>query len=470
MASLRRLPAPNRRSTVSGERLRSHLRVPLYRNAYALSLSALGSAGLGSIFWAVSARVYDRDVVGTSSAAVAALAFVAGVAGLYLDGALYRFLPRAGAASMRLVLIAALVTAVAGAVGAGVFLVGLPIWAPDLSFLRSSPATIAGCVAATVTTSLLVLQDAALTGLRRTTWVPIKNLTYNSLKLPTLVLLAMSAPRYGILLSWIVPGGLVAVGAAFFIHGRAIPAAIRRHRASAQAGRPLPQEPLDRNHVARYAAGNYVGYLCNLSYRTLPPIVVLHAAGSGAAASFYPPWLLATSISLLVTNLSVSLVVEGALERDRLAMHTRQALLQTARLILPAAALLALLAPYLLRIFGDTYAKDGTTLLRLLAIGLIPGAVCIIGFGTARVRDHVRSIIVNQFVIAAITLGLGGALVRPLGLAGVGVAALAAQSIIAVVLTLTELRPTLGEPDRATRGAVSMSRPEMRPSVRSAAP
>jgi O-antigen/teichoic acid export membrane protein len=420
----------------------AHLRVPLYRNAYALSLSALGSAALGAAFWAIAAHQYDRHVVGSSSAAVAALAFVAGVAGLYLDGVLYRFLPRAGAASTRLVVVAGLVTVATGAVGTAVFLLGVPVWAPGLSFLRSSPVTIAACVAATVTTCLLVLQDAALTGLRRTGWVPVKNLVYNALKIPILVLLAVSAPLYGILLGWIVPGGVIAVVAAYALVRRALPAATRA------AG-----EPLAPRHVVHYAAGNYVGYLCNLAYRTLPPIIVLHASGAAAAASFYPPWLLATSISLLVTNLSVSLVVEGALERERLAIHTRQAVLQTARLILPIAALLALLAPYLLRIFGEAYAHDGTSLLRLLACSLVPGAVCILGFGAARVRDHVRSIVVNQVALAALTLGLTVALVGPLGLTGVGVAALVAQSAIAVVLSVTELAPALRGRTRVAAGA-----------------
>lgn len=426
---------PGTRAVGSVERLRSHLRVPLYRSAYALSLSALGSAGLGAVFWAAAAHLYDREVVGSSSAAVAALAFVAGVAGLYLDGVLYRFLPAAGAASRRLVAVTALVTLVTGIVGTAVFLLGIPVWAPGLSFLRTSAGVVVACAAATVTTCLLVLEDAVLTALRRTGWVPVKNLVLSALKIPVLVLLAGSASTYGILIGWTVPVVAVAAVAAYALYGRAVPAAMRRARTA--------DEPLDRMHITRYAAGNYVGYLCTLAYRTLPPIVVLHEAGAASAASFYPPWLLATSISLLVTNLSVSLVVEGALERERLAVHVRQAVLQTARLIVPIAAALVLLAPYLLRIFGAAYATDGTDLLRLLAVSLIPGSVCILGFGAARVRDHVRSIIVNQVALASLTLGLAIGLIGPLGLAGVGVACLAGQTAIGAVLSVTELLPAL---------------------------
>ena len=49
--------------------LRSHVRVPLYRSAYALTLSALVSAAVGTIFWIIASRLYDAEVVGMSGAA-----------------------------------------------------------------------------------------------------------------------------------------------------------------------------------------------------------------------------------------------------------------------------------------------------------------------------------------------------------------------------------------------------------------
>src|SRR5439155_23503867 len=118
-------------------RLRSHVRVPLFWNAYALTASTIGSAALGTVFWALASRLYDAEVVGVSSAAVAALAFLTGVAVLYLDWALFRFLRRAGHATGRLIATTFVLTIFAATVASGVFLVGLNVWAADLSFLRS---------------------------------------------------------------------------------------------------------------------------------------------------------------------------------------------------------------------------------------------------------------------------------------------------------------------------------------------
>lgn len=282
------------------------------------------------------------------------------------------------------------------------------------------------------TSCLLILEDGALTALRRTGLVPLKNIVYNISKLPLLVVLVSFVPTYGILLAWLIPGFVIAP--LIYLLTRRLAGTHRELTNSAQ-------EPFEARQVARYAAGNYVGYLCTLAYRTLPPIIVLHEAGAKPSAFFYPPWLIATTLSLVTTNLSISLVVEGAFDRDRLALHTRQATKQAARLLVPIAAVLFLTAPYVLRLFGAEYAEEGSLLLRLLAIGLIPSAVCILSFGLARVQDHVRTLILNQIALGTLVLGLSVILIPPLGITGVGVAWLAAQTAVAFVLFMTELRP-----------------------------
>jgi O-antigen/teichoic acid export membrane protein len=413
-------------------RLRLHLRVPLYRSAYALTLSALGSAAVGTLYWALASRLYSAEVVGVSSAAVAALTFLSGVAGLYLDGALFRFLPRAGDMTGRLIRTTFAVTIAAAVIASSVFLIGIDVWTPELSFARSSGWSVLATIGGIVTSCLLILEDGALTGLRRASWVPLKNMAYNTAKIPLVALLASFVPKYGILIAWLIPGFIVAP--IVYLLTRPL---VSTHRDLTR----LRQEQITAGQVAHYAAGNYVGYLCTLAYRTLPPLVVLHEAGARSSAFFYPPWLIAITLSLVMTNFSISLVVEGAFDPERLALHTRQAAKQAARLLLPIAAVLFLAAPYVLRLFGAEYADQGSLLLRLMAVGLIPSSICILSFGLARVQDHVRTLILNQILLAALVLGLSMALIPSLGITGVGVAWLAAQTAVAVPLFLMELRP-----------------------------
>jgi O-antigen/teichoic acid export membrane protein len=416
-------------------RLVSHVRVPLYRNAYSLMLSGAGNALLGMLFWAFASHRYTAEVVGISSAAVAALMFLTGVGGLYLDGALYRFLPRGGAATGRLIGWTSVVIVLTGALAAGVFLLGIDLWAPALTFLDSSPWIVLTCLGVTVCSCLLILQDGALIGLRRTGWVPVKNVVTSAAKIVAVVALAGIAPRYGILIAWALPTAFVVVIVGFIL---------ARYLAPLHREKSLDvQEAVTTGQIARYTLGNYVGFLCTLAYRTIPPLLVIHEAGPAASAYFYPPWLIASSLNLMTTNMSISLVVEGSLDRERLALQTRQALRQTARLILPIAVILFVGAPYVLRIFGPAYANAGAGLLRLLAISLIPSSICVLGFGVARIRDHVAAIIANQVPLAVLVLGLSAALLPSLGLEGVGVAWLIAQTTIAVTLGWTELRPAL---------------------------
>jgi O-antigen/teichoic acid export membrane protein len=415
--------------------VRSHVRVPLYRNAYALMLSGIGSAALGTLFWAIASRTYPPQVVGMSTAAVAALTFVTGVAGLYLDGALYRFLPRAGDATVRLLVWSSLLSVLAAAAASIVFLLGVDVWTPALSFTASSPWIALACIGATIASCLLVLQDGALIGLRQADWVPAKNIAYSIAKIVALVAVAGIAPTYGILVAWALPSVIVVVPVAYLLARHFVP----RHREATQPR----QERVGARTIAAYAAGNYAGFLCMLAYRNIPPLLVIHQAGVRASAFFYVPWLIASSLSLLTTNLSTSLVVEGAFEREQLTLHARRAVRQTARLLLPIAFVLFFGAPYVLRIFGDDYADEGAGLLRLLSISLIPVSICVLSFGVARVQDHVRAIIAAQVLLATLVLGLSAVLVSPLGIKGVGVGWLIAQTTVAVVLFWTQLRPAL---------------------------
>ncbi len=171
----------------------AHLRTPLYRNGYALMMSTAATSGLGAIYWVIAARAYKPDLVGQYSAAVAAMLFLAGAAGLFLDGAMVRFIPRAGKATPRLIGMAYLISALAAALIASVFLIGIKVWAPALAFLTEDPWLTAGFILGTVVTVIFAEEDGALTGLRQATWVPLENSIYSVLKIAVLIGLALTA-------------------------------------------------------------------------------------------------------------------------------------------------------------------------------------------------------------------------------------------------------------------------------------
>jgi O-antigen/teichoic acid export membrane protein len=91
-------------NVVSVDKVIHHVRLPLYRNAYALMISTAATSGLGLLFWILAARYYPPDVVGLNAAVVSMLTFLAGFAQLPSMNAMLRYVPVAGASTQRLVL------------------------------------------------------------------------------------------------------------------------------------------------------------------------------------------------------------------------------------------------------------------------------------------------------------------------------------------------------------------------------
>lgn len=430
------------------ERLLAQARTPLLANAYALLFSNAAASGLGFIYWALAARFYPAEVVGVNSAAVAALLFLTGIGGLYLDGALVRFIPRAGHRARRLILGAYLVSACMALLAGVTFLLGLDFWAPDLGFLRAGPGWFALFVAATIASTLFLLQDGALTGLRYTVWVPVENSAYALLKIGLLLLFASRIPESGIFLSWTIPLVVMLLPVNWLIFRHLLPRHIQQNEGLAL--------PLERGQIVHYSGGLYVGFLFSLAASKLLPVIVLGYVGSAASAYFYLPWMIASALQLITPSMTTSLTVEGARDPSQLAAYSRRIMIQAAGIVVPASLAVFAGAPLLLRLFGADYAANGTLLMRLLALATIPHVVTGLYLGVSRVQRRVGQVVAVQATILVLLLGLSHLLLPSLGIAGVGWAWLASQSVMAAVLGLTRVRKMLSrsaDPDRAARPA-----------------
>jgi O-antigen/teichoic acid export membrane protein len=429
-------------------RLASHLRTPLYRNAYALIASAAATSGLGMVFWVLAARYYPAEAVGLNSAAVAAVTLLAGVSQLSLNNALVRYIPVAGRATGRLVGRAYLLCAAVATAAALAFYAGLGWWAPALRSLAGEPIWLLGFVFINVSWCLFALQDSVLTGLRRAAWVPVENTLFALVRIGLLVALAGVWPSHGIFVAAAVPIVLALVPVGFLVFRRLIPEHARA------AGGPGAGPAIRPQQVAEFVAGNYVGSLFFLAATNLLPILVASLAGAAANAYFYLPWMIFVNLQMVALNMAVSLTVEASLDRERLAAHAYRALRHTARLLVPLAAAVALGAPYLLRAFGREYAAEGAGLLRLLALALIPNVAVALSLGLARAQNRVGAIILIQASVCLLLLGFSLAWLPRLGITAVGWASLAGQGLVAAYLSAAWLWPIAR---RGRRAALSAS-------------
>jgi O-antigen/teichoic acid export membrane protein len=399
--------------------------------------SNLLTSGLGLVYWGLAARLYSIESLGISSAVISSMTFVIGISQLNLRASLVRLIPGAGAGAGRLVAVAyALSLAAAVIVSLAVF--GTMALSPDSAVSLAGLATPAGIVFLTIgsmTWTIFALQDGALAGLRRSLWMPVENGAYGAAKIVVLVLAAGAVPALGILFSWIVPMVVVVVIVTIVLAFRWLP----QHMATG-AGRSIG---MARVALLRFVAADYVGSLFTLTVTALLPVLVVHISGPREGAFFYIVWTISNSMNLVPLNVTASMTVETIHSQADVAGETRRTAIHLARLVLPMVALVFLFAHQILLIFGPDYAAGGDDALRLAALGCIPFSIRTIYTAVARIDGHGRKILVVQAVVSVLTVAFALAFVGTLGVTGVALGWLIAESVVAVIVGILGVWPTM---------------------------
>ena len=205
-------------------------------------------------------------------------------------------------------------------------------------------------------------------------------------------------------------------------------------------GSKISSEPPSRSEVGRFLAGDVTGALMLLATVSLVPVLVAMFVAPGVNAYFYMAWTIGTTVDLLAANMALSLTVEGAFNPVRLAVHTRAALRRILLILVPVAAATALLATWILGLFGPGYARYGAPVLVLLACATLPRTLTEIYLGALRAQSRTSLVALVQGVRAVLVLGLTLALTKAMGILGAGVGVLASQLVMAVAVTPGLLR------------------------------
>src|SRR5262245_38181081 len=116
--------------------VRAALDAPFVRNAYSLVATQVATAGLGFVFWIVTARLYSVPDVGRASTLIATMLFLSSLSQLNLTNGFNRFVPTSGHRTRRLITTGYLAAVSTATVASAVFVVGVDLWAPELSLLH----------------------------------------------------------------------------------------------------------------------------------------------------------------------------------------------------------------------------------------------------------------------------------------------------------------------------------------------
>lgn len=436
-------PAPPLRPSGEsvGARLREHLSIPLFRNAYALIGSTVLMTGLGVLASLAAARLYSPEDFGRGQSTVNAVILLAGLGNLRLMNVLTRFLPRARERTGWLISRCYLLVIVASLAACTFYLTALSGVLPVSELMGGTGHAGLFLTITVVAFALFTVQDAVLTGLREATWVPLKNGLHGLGKVILVVALAGVMPASGILASWAIPTAAALLPVNLLILRKLVPANTRRE---------VVPEDLSPRRLAPFAAGEYAGALCELAVANLIPLIILARLGPEAAGYFSVAWMIGTTLDHIVMHFGSSLTVEGASDPARMPSLTRALLRRSVMVVGPISAVVVLGAPLLLLAFGGGFAAEASGVLRLLGLALLPRLVCIVAVVTARVRNDVPRVVGIQAALAAGALVGSFTLLSPLGLAGPGIAYLVTSIAVAAAVT-PRLLDALHEPAHIAR-------------------
>jgi aminoglycoside phosphotransferase len=200
------------------------------------------------------------------------------------------------------------------------------------------------------------------------------------------------------------------------------------------------EEPIVARRVVGYAAPDYLAYLVWSATISVLPLVVLQLSGAAANAYFFVAWTIASALYLIPSSMGMAMIAEASLDPEQLAVHTRRTIIESARLVVPAVAVIVVGASLILGLMGESYAREGATLLRLLALSAIPFIVVAAYANVARVQQRMRAVVWTFGALCGIVFALGIPLLEAIGIVGLGIAWLVAQCVVAVAVIFAYLR------------------------------
>ncbi len=396
----------------------------LYANSIFLMANSVAGAALGFAFWVLAARLYPAEAVGLGSAVLSAAGLLTFIATMGLGQGLIRYLPGARSNTATLVNSCFTLSSLTALVAALIFLAGIPLWSPALSFVRDDLRFGVTFVTFVISSTLFSLLGSIYVALRRAEYSLVQGSLMGLLKLALVVALAGLFGIFGILASWtLATVAAVALGVFLFL-----PRLQANYRPVLSLRRQVS------NEMVHFSFANYISTgLWNTPGWVLP-LIIVNYLGSQATAHFFIVWAMAGLLFAIPTAISSSLFAEGSHKDTCLPHDIKRSLKFIALLALPAAALLMGFGDKLLLVFGRQYSQEGTRLLWLLSPSVLPLSLNMLYMTVASVRKKMREVVVITAAIAVSTLGLSYILPPRLGILAPGAGWLAGQTLVALAL------------------------------------
>jgi len=402
----------------------------MHRNSLFLMASTVVTSVFGFVFWVIIARFYDEAAVGYGVATLNAIFLIASLGKLGLGTAIVRFISKEEKPT-ELINASLTLTGLVSLAVSAIFISGLDIWSPALSFIKTNAAFVISFIFFALFSTLSGMMEQIFIALRRADFFLLRTSLFGLLRIALPFLMVIFFRAFGIVSSCGIAIGITLSISLFFL----LPRVIKGYK-------PVPKLKFDRiKRIWRYSVGNYLANLFGQVPDYLLPILIVNirlpgvspAEGAMQVAFFYVAWRVAVFLFMIPNATSRSLFAEGSHFEDKLGVNVRRSYHLIFFLLVPGVILVLALGKWLLLMFGANYSANALTLLQILTVSSIPLAVTRIYFSIIQVQGRIMELVLLRGFIAVVTL-LGTYLaIKATGdILGVGYAWLAAQILVSI--------------------------------------
>lgn len=417
----------------------------LVRNSLYLMASTVTTAGLGYIFWVIAAHIFTKQEVGIAAGAISLCSTVALLTYLGPSAMLIERLPGSEQSSEWTAILRRVCTATAVATAAvTVAVVPVMLISQDYhSFFTGTWAILIAVVGAGTTSLLNLLGSAFIAARRAGRFLSMQTLV-SVAKLLLLFPLA-TVGAVGLVEAWVGSAVVgVGVGVVWLIPrmrlGRHPNYISRRSSGVAHKGsqsrrqRPRHRRGLSMPRAAyiRRLLGQHFTSVGGMLTPLLLPIIVVVRLGSTLNAYFYITWMMGSVFFMVSPSVATAVFAEGVRAGSDLRNEVIKAFRIITALLAPAMLIMIVGGRVILGLFGSSYAVAGYGLLVLLVISAIPDAVSNVAVSIWRITLRLGYSAALNLGIMVTTLVGAWWLMPLLGIVGVGVAWLAAQTLGAI--------------------------------------
>jgi O-antigen/teichoic acid export membrane protein len=375
------------------DRVRSVRSDQVLTNSLVIFATSLLMAAGGAVFWVVAARLQSPAEVGLASALVSAADALALLAQLGLNITLLRTMPTSDRKAADIATAATIVVGAAMLLGLA-FALLLPVTVPRLTQVLHSPLSIAIFCVLVAGVALNLLTDSIFLGINRVwSFFRLNGLFLGAMKcaLPFLLVGAGAFGLYG------------SFGTATLLCGVASIVVIFRHVPGQRVRRPSR----DLMNAKQFAGTTYLVHVLNIIVPQLVlPLMIINQLGPAQSAVLFISIQIVTLQNAIVFAVGNSMYAEAERARDRRRALVGRGGATMAVFSLGGIAVMMVVAPLLLSVFGSHYAEEGTATLRVLSLGTLGLAFNYWSAMRLRLASHLPAMILVQVVSTASILGL----------------------------------------------------------------